>query len=99
MSVSKAIKGLDFLIQNKQQVKTGLVDPQMSWNSGEPFIKDFVEGLVLLLQRDVDSLYAIKRHLLPEQHRTKIVCRHPKKMHDVSPDGQKYCMNCNADLN
>jgi len=98
MTVKKAIICLDFLIQNKQEVKTGLIDPKQSWNKGEPSIESFVQGLASLLQRDIDSLHAIKRHLLPEQHRTKIVCRHPKKDHDTSPDGQKYCMNCNADL-
>ena len=98
MTVKKAISGLDFLIQNKREVRTGLLDPHKPWNDGEPTIGSFVNGLASLLQRDVNSLLVIKRQLLPEQHRTKIVCRHPKKMHDVSPDGQKYCMNCNADL-
>lgn len=99
MTVGKAIKGLDFLIQNKHEVKTGLLDPEMSWNKGDPrIITSFVEGLASLLQRDIDSLRAIKRQLLPEQHRTKIVCRHPKKDHDTDGNGQKYCMACNANL-
>lgn len=25
-------------------------------------------------------------------------CRHPKKDQDVTSTGQRYCMNCNADL-
>lgn len=25
-------------------------------------------------------------------------CNHPTKDHDVTSDGQKYCMNCNSDL-
>ena len=98
MSVSKAIKDLDFLIQNKQQMKSRLIDPKMLWNRGESMMKGLVEDLALVLQRDIDNLRHIKRQLLPEQHQTKIVCKHPKKMHDTSPDGQKYCMNCNADL-
>lgn len=98
MTVRKAISGLDFLIKNKQELKDGLFDPEKPWNKGEPTISDFVNNLAIILQRDIDNLYAVKKHLRPEQHRTKIVCRHPKKMRDTSPDGQKYCMNCNADL-
>lgn len=97
MTVKKAIDGLNFLIKNKQEVKNGLFDPEKPWNKGEPSISDFVNKIALLLQRDIDSLRLIKKHLLPEQHRLKIVCRHPKKMQDIA-GGQKYCMNCNADL-
>jgi len=99
MTVKKAIANLEFLIKKKQELKDGLFDPEESWNKGEPTISGFVNTIATILQRDIDWLQAIKKHLLPEQHRTKIVCRHPKKMHDTSPDGQKYCMNCNADLN
>ncbi len=49
------------------------------------------------LQKDVIWLHTIKKQLLPVQHLTKIVCRHPKNDRDVC-GGQMYCMNCNADL-
>lgn len=97
MTVKEAIDGLNFLIKNKQEVRAGLFDPEKPWNKGEPSIADFVDKIALLLQRDIDSLCLIRKHLLPQQHRTKTVCRHPKKMRDRA-GGQKYCMNCNADL-
>ncbi len=27
-----------------------------------------------------------------------VKCKHPKKYHDKTKDGQWYCMNCNSDL-
>lgn len=97
MTVVKAIKGLELLIKNKQEVKAGMLDPEQPWNRGHDQVLDLAQTMATVLQRDIDGLQAIKRQLLPEQHRTKIACRHPKKDHDVA-DGQKYCMNCNANL-
>ena len=98
MTVKKAISGLNFLIENKHEVKTQLLNPNMLWNKDEPSINGLVETVASLLQRDINSLRLIKKQLLPEQHRTKIICRHPKKMRDRSPDGQWYYMDCNKDL-
>ena len=97
MTVKKAIMGLDLLIKDKQKVRTGMLDPTQPWNKGKDMSNDLAGTMATVLQRDVDWLQAIKRQLLSEQHRTRIVCRHPKKVHDVA-DGQKYCMNCNANL-
>ena len=98
MTVKKALEGLDFLIQNKYEVRTGMLDPTQIWNKEKDLANDAANTIATVLQRDIDSLNAIKRQLLPEQHRTKIVCKHPRRDHDISPDGQKYCMNCNANL-
>lgn len=98
MTVKKALKGLDLLIKNKHEVKTGMLDPSQPWNRDHDKVLEFAQSMAVILQRDIDWLQAIKRQLLPEQHRTKIVCRHTKKDHDISPDGQKYCMGCNANL-
>jgi hypothetical protein len=98
MSVKKAIKILDLLIENKAQVKSGLVNLLHQWGPDEDVMNRNVRMIANLLKNDVDWLQGIKRQLLPEQHRTKIVCSHPKKDHDIDPDGQKYCMNCNANL-
>ena len=48
----------------------------------------------VMLQSDETVIYnleKIKSELVPK-------CKHPKKMIDILPDGQKYCMNCNMDL-
>ncbi len=97
MSIAKAIQGLDIIIKNKQQLKDGLLDPMKSWNQNNTVSKEFVVSLAESLQFDVKVLTGIKTHLLPEQKRTKIICRHPKKFQDIV-GGHKYCMNCNADL-
>ena len=89
--------GIDLLIQNKEKIRSGLLDPIQQWNKDEDIVSRMVKMMADRLQNDLEWLQAIKRQLLPEQQRTKIVCRHPKKDHDVS-DGQKYCMGCNMDL-
>ena len=61
-------------------------------------VNRFDRAMGSMLETDIECLQSIKRQLLPEQHRTKIVCRHPKKDHDVDPNGQKYCTGCNANL-
>ncbi|MFY9300456.1 MAG: hypothetical protein WAO91_04635 [Candidatus Nitrosotenuis sp.] len=98
MSVKKAITALDMLIENKQKVRAGVLDPAQSWNQNKDLVGEMANMMADEFQNDVKWLQAIKRHLLPEQHRTKIACRHPKKDHAVTADGQKYCINCNADL-
>ena len=97
MTIQKAISYIDLLIQDKQGLKTNMIDPVSTLSVSDDIVNRFDRAMEGMLQRDIDSLCAIKRQLLPEQHRTKIVCRHPKKDHDIC-DGQKYCMNCNANL-
>lgn len=97
MTVKKAIQDIDIMLETKQQVRSGMLDPTKAWNREKDVVSNMANTMAMVLQRDIDWLYAIKRQLLPEQHRTKIVCRHPKKDHDIC-DGQKYCMNCNANL-
>lgn len=98
MTVKKAIRGLDMFIENKLAGKKEMLDPEKLYNKNQDCITSLVRVMVGNLQNDIEWLQAIKRQLLPEQHRTKIVCRHPKKDHDTDPDGRKYCMNCNANL-
>lgn len=98
MSVKKAITVLDLLIENKAQVRSRILDLLRQWMCGEEDIMTRNAKMVeKMLQNDIDWLQAIKRQLLPEQHRTKIVCKHPKKDRDTC-DGQEYCMSCNANL-
>lgn len=73
MTVKKAIKVLDGLIECKQDSKTRMLSPEKPWNREEDGTKRLARAIAENLQCDVESLQAIKRHLLPEQHRTKIV--------------------------
>lgn len=98
MSVKNALGGLDILIEHKKKIKSVMQDLLYEWrNDSEDVVSRNAKMIVRFQQYDLDWLHAIKRQLLPEQHRTKIVCKHPKKDHDVC-DGKKYCMNCNEEL-
>lgn len=98
MTVKNAIQVLDALIECKQDYKTRMLSPEKPWNREEDGAKRLARAFAENLQSDVESLQAIKRQLLPEQHRTKIVCKHLKKYHDIDGNGQKYCTGCNMDL-
>lgn len=87
MSVKKAIKILDWWINQKKQ---GMEKLHEDWSdSGD------VYGIgKTLLNADkivISNLETIKNELIPD-------CKHPKKMRDRTADGQWYCMNCNVDL-
>ena len=98
MAVKKAIEHIDFLLEKRQKFIEGMLDPSQPWNKGEDVVSRMVNTMAEELQKDVKWLRAIKKQLLPVQHLTKIVCRHPKKDQTIDPDGQKYCMCCNANL-
>lgn len=44
------------------------------------------------LAKVLSELQEVRQQRLPKK------CIHPKRDHDVTADGQRYCMNCNADL-
>ena len=90
MTVKKAIKILDYVIQRKSQIKEGFLDPKMSWNKGSDFVRSLSDQLAITTQNDIDLLNSIKSELVTN-------CKHPKNMKDKA-DGVWYCMNCNADL-
>jgi len=98
MTVKKAIQILDALIECKHDSKTRMLSPEKLWNREEDSAKKLARTIAENLQNDVEWLQAIKRQLLPEQHRTKIVCRHLKKDQDIDGNGQKYCTGCNLNL-
>lgn len=99
MTVKKALNGLDLLIEHKKQIKSVMVDLLSKWNNDdEDVVSRNAKLFVRFQQNDLDWLQGIKKQLLPEQHRTKIVCIHSKNDHDIDGNGQQYCMGCNADL-
>jgi len=50
------------------------------------------QGKADYLAKILSELQTIKIQRLSKK------CSHPKKDQDVTSDGQRYCMNCNADL-
>jgi hypothetical protein len=98
MTVKKAISHIDLLIQDKQDLKMKMIGPVLPLPIHGDTVNRFDRAMGSMLEKDIEWLQSIKRQLLPEQHMTKIVCRHLKKDHDIDPNGQKYCTGCNANL-
>lgn len=94
MTIKKAIKIMGAVIEDKQKKKTDFLDPNMSWNrDGTTF--EFAKGLAQVMENDITCLQAIKNQLhINKQPK----CKHPRKLHDIDPDGKPYCMGCNQDL-
>ena len=64
MTIKKAIKIIDAAIQNKQDKKTGLLDPTQPWNnSPDNFYDEMVKGLVEVQENDIRWFQAIKDQL------------------------------------
>jgi len=87
MTVQKAIKIIDWWINQKKKAIEGL---EKQWN----FTTDSlgVGNTILDMDRTIMSnLETIRKELTPN-------CNHPKKMRDKTSDGQWYCMNCNYNL-
>ena len=64
MTIKKAIKIIDAAIQNKQNKKTGLLDPTQPWNnSPDNFFTEFIKGLVEIQENDIEWFQAIKNQL------------------------------------
>ena len=86
MTVQKAIKILDWWINQKKQAMEQL---QEKWIHSDDSYG--VEKTLLDSDRVVISnLEIIKKELVPD-------CKHPKNMRD-RVGSQWYCMNCNFDL-
>jgi len=91
MTLKKAIKILDWLIEQETTRAEGFVDPKHSWNQGFDCMKDLAKSLSDSIQNEVEVLQMLRKELVPN-------CKHPKKMQDVDSNGNRYCMNCNMDL-
>ena len=91
MTIQKAIKILDWLIETDQKIVEGFIDPTKSWNQNFDCTKELAQTMADLKKKDIETFVMIKKEL-------EIKCKHPKKMRDRTPDGQWYCMNCNLDL-
>ena len=81
------------MLKYKKERKQGIMNPNQPWNQGDDIIKDMASLVAEGIDNDIEWLTAIKKQL-PQLSK----CRHPKKDHDITKDGQKYCMSCNTDL-
>ncbi|WP_297473503.1 hypothetical protein [Nitrosopumilus sp.] len=87
MTVKKAIKMLDWWIDQRKQAMEHF---KKNWNY-KTEVEDVAKAILTYDETVISNLQKIRAELVPK-------CKHPKKMIDTLPDGQKYCMNCNMDL-
>ncbi len=91
MTTKNALKIIDHVIQRKSQKKSDFMNPEMSWNNGLGQIMKLSLQLASVMDDDIKILRLIREEIQPK-------CSHPKKLQDVDPDGNPYCMGCNLDL-
>ena len=87
MTVKKAIKMLDWWIDQR---KKAMEESKKNWDY-KTEVEDVAKVMLKADETVIYNLKTIRAELVPK-------CKHPKKMIDTLPDGQKYCMNCNLDL-
>lgn len=87
MTVKKAIKMLDWWIAQRKKV---IKESKDKWDY-KTEVGDIAKTILQCEETVIYNLEAIRAELVPK-------CRHPKKMIDTLPNGQKYCMSCNLDL-
>ena len=98
MSLTKILKGIQYYLDSKKQLVSGLENEIKSWPDDK--ISRLTSALLDSLKTDVQFLDALKQKLESENKlkSTKSNCKHPKKMKDKDPEGIWYCMNCNENL-
>jgi len=87
MTVKKAIKILDWWIHQKKDDVEKLKE-HWAYSDDDYGI---TKTLLNVNKITISNLETIRNEIVPN-------CNHPKKMKDMAPDGQWYCMNCNLDL-
>ena len=87
MTVKKAIKMLDWWIDQRTKATEEF---KKNWDY-KTEVEDVAKAMLSYDETVISNLERIRAELVPK-------CRHPKKMIDTLPNGQKYCMNCNFDL-
>jgi hypothetical protein len=98
MSLIKILKGIQYYLDSKKNLVSGLENEIKSWPDDK--ISSLTSALLDSLKTDVQFLEALKQKLESENtlNTTKSSCMHPKKMRDRDPEGVWYCMNCNRNL-
>ena len=91
MTVKKALKIIDYVIDKKLDMKSNFLSLDKPWNQGEDCIVELSKTFAFVIDNDIELFRAIEKQLKPN-------CKHPKKLHDGDSDGNLYCMGCNLDL-
>ena len=91
MTLQKAIKITDWLIEQETMLSQGMKNPQQIWNQNFDCMKSLAKSLAENSEHEIFVLQKIRSEIIPK-------CRHPKNMHDRDSNGNLYCMNCNWDL-
>lgn len=89
-NIKTAIKITDYLIEAHIRNSNGIRDLVKGWNNdGQKSLGISIASV----HEDVAKALLVVKKILEE----KPNCKHPKKMQDTCK-GQKYCMDCNEDL-
>lgn len=91
MTVKKALKIIDYVIEKKLEKKSGFLSLEQPWNQGEPNLQSLSQTFAFAIDNDIEILRILEKQLKPN-------CEHPKKLHDKDPGGNLYCIGCNLDL-
>lgn len=91
MTIQKAIKILNILIEQETILKKGMTDTQKSWNQDFDCLRDLAKSLANNKENEIMALQAIRSQIIPK-------CKHHKNMQDRDSNGNLYCMECNWDL-
>ena len=91
MTVKKALKIIEYVIDKKLDKKSDFLSPERSWNQGQDCIRGLSDAYASMMDNDIEILRFIEKQLKPN-------CKHPKKLHDKDSGGNLYCMGCNLDL-
>ncbi len=91
MTLQKAIKIIDWLIQQETTLAQGMKNPEKPWNQDFDCMQKLANSLADNKEHEVQVLKMIRSQILPK-------CKHPKKMQDRDANGNLYCMDCNWDL-
>lgn len=91
MTIKKALKITDHVIEKKLRKKSDFLSLDKPWNQGQGCIMGLSKVFASVMDNDIELFRAIEKQLKPN-------CKHPKKHHDQDSDGNLYCMGCNLDL-
>ncbi|MGY5144183.1 MAG: hypothetical protein ACW9XH_06845 [Candidatus Nitrosopumilus sp. bin_32a] len=91
MTLQKAIKIIDLLIEQETKLAKGMVDSAKPWNQGFDCVQFLAKSIAENMQSEIIALQKVRSNIIPK-------CNHPKQMRDRDSNGNLYCMDCNCDL-
>lgn len=89
MTISKAIKILDYYLDGKTKHHEDIHSLEKSFSQKDSF--EIVQLLRKNLESELVILQMLQAQIVPK-------CKHPKKYQDKMKNGTLYCINCNMDL-